>query len=67
MSNQNCLKGICCPKCSQEEQFKIAAAITGHAYCVHTSMARTTRAVIVFMSWSAGWDGQWGRRIDEGV
>src|SRR5580692_5793477 len=53
---------------------RIAAAITGQAYCVHTSMARTTRAVIVFMSlvsrmgWSMGSADRWRglRRQEKG-
>lgn len=27
MTNTNCLEGICCPKCGQEDRFMIAANI----------------------------------------
>jgi hypothetical protein len=28
MTNTNCLEGICCPKCGQEDQLRIAATIS---------------------------------------
>jgi len=30
MSNQNCLQGIKCPKCGNEDRFKIQASIACH-------------------------------------
>jgi hypothetical protein len=28
MTNTNCLKNVCCPKCGQEDRFRIAALIS---------------------------------------
>ena len=30
MSNENCLTDVCCPKCGQEDRFRITALITCH-------------------------------------
>ncbi|MFY9694982.1 MAG: hypothetical protein WA776_10945 [Xanthobacteraceae bacterium] len=43
------------------------AAITGHAYRAQRSIARTTRAVIVFMGWSAQRTDEGDRRIGTGL